>query len=814
MDQTEQPLALPIPIVPFPEPRTGRSRAWWLHVARTLGMTIALIVGIAIFWGVVTSKYHPSQWLFFDYAKYWALTLVFFTACFLPGFVVTRWLLPQRIRLGERLVVAIALGVFLFYLGMYVGGLLHLYGLFFYIAYPALLITLGGVLAWKSLSAIVRRWWRIRRLPFRRMSPVELLAFGAGVFGLLMIYAQVMVPENDNYDSKWYHLPIAEHYVAAGGVEKFVEGWYQGALPHLSSFLYAWPMMQPPTAYVHRLLGCAHIEFILFVATLLSIPVLVRFLVPTSRPSLSWVTLFVFPGVFLYDSSLGIAADHIAALWAVPLFIALARFLKDMNLRWGIVLGLLLAAAISTKYQAASLVVFPILAVVVRAAWLVLRNRELRKQAVLGSLLAGGVMVLFFAPHWLKNWLWYGDPAYPWMHKYFHAKMWTPDTAGRLETIYANHLWTPKGDTTLDKLIATIKAVFTFSFVPNDWESFHHDWPVIGSLFTLLGLLLPMVRKSGWLWALFACANVGVFAWFWQSHQDRYLQALIPWMAGFTAAMLIIAWRQALLVKIAVVVLIALQVVWSGDSPFFNAHRQTNGVHPYKLFVDRMSSGFERRFESRTAMATWTMAALGDILPPDARVLTHEEEQHIGVMRPVVNDWSEWQGGLSYGRFKSPAEVYDRLKEYGITHIVQTPDRSRDSDALPGDIVYYDFVTHFAPVWKTVNIWRVMEMPKQRPTDAPFKPVLWMGCDSLYDQGLYDLPMMMTPFWGKRAKTDVPKPLEAANRNDVASLEVLLAKAGSYASDPRCAPIAPPSLTREFVRVTTRGPLAVWVRRR
>lgn len=783
------------------------------HALRALGLTMALLAGFAIFGWTVSGHYAPQLWLIFDYAKYWGLTVIFNAACLVSGFAALRKLIPSGMALRERLVLSMAVGVLLFFLGMFVGGILHLYGVVFFIAFPSLLLLGGGAATWRFADRSIGLWLRTRRHRFRRWSLLETVMFAGGVVALTIIYAAVIVPENSAYDAKWYHLPIAEHYVAIGGIAPFVEGWYQGALPHLSSLLYTWAMLLPVGPFVDKVLTCAHLEFSLFLWTIAAIPVLVRLLVPTARPRLAWVAMFLFPGLFLYDSSLGIAADHVAAFWAIPLFIALVHVWPSLELRWAVLVGAMLAAAMLTKYQAASLVALPILGIVARCVWLTLKARRgHRFKPFLGAATAGLVMIVLFAPHWVKNWVWYGDPAYPWLHKYFQAKQWTPDTAVRLESIYTNHLWTPKGETTGEKLLATAKAVATFSFVPNDWNSLHGEVPVFGSLFTLLFLALPFLRAPRRLWGLFWCANMGVFVWYWMSHQDRYLQALVPWMAAFTAAALLLAWRSGPLVRGAVVLLVGLQVAWGSDVPFIGTHRQI-GQSPLKFAVDRAASGYNKAFDSRLGVGS-SLLAVGQQLPADAVVLTHEEEQHLGLMRRTISDWSEWQGGLSYGRFKSPAEVHDRLVAYGVTHIVQMPERSRDSDALPGDIVYYDYVTHFAKLWKNIAPWKVMTIAAQRPAETPYRPLLWLGCENLYDDGVYEFSAMMTPFWGKRDKATVGKPLHGVSKKDSTALDSALAEVDSVAYDPRCFPIPPPSMPSAFIKVAMRGPVELWIRRR
>ena len=76
----------------------------------------------------------------------------------------------------------------------------------------------------------------------------------------------------------------------------------------------------------------------------------------------------------------------------------------------------------------------------------------------------------------------------------------------------------------LDGLWKTLKAVFTFAFIPNDYSRNHGNVPVFGSLFTLLIPCLIFLKKTRRIWMLVAIVDVAILTWYWVHHQDRYLQ--------------------------------------------------------------------------------------------------------------------------------------------------------------------------------------------------------------------------------------------------------------------------------------------------
>jgi hypothetical protein len=70
--------------------------------------------------------------------------------------------------------------------------------------------------------------------------------------GVLYVWFTILTPQNASFDSRWYHQPIAEIYVAQGGIEPFSEGWVPGAFPQLASLLYAWAFSLPGSSSPRR----------------------------------------------------------------------------------------------------------------------------------------------------------------------------------------------------------------------------------------------------------------------------------------------------------------------------------------------------------------------------------------------------------------------------------------------------------------------------------------------------------------------------------------------------------------------------------
>jgi hypothetical protein len=534
------------------------------------------------------------------------------------------------------------------------------------------------------------------------------LVFGAG--GVLLLYANILIPENTAYDSRWYHLGIAEHYAAGGRIARFPEGWFMGAYPHLASLLYTWAFLIPGNGHFTRIELAAHLEFTLFLATLAAIPLLVEWLVPRARAPMAWAALFLFPGILLYDSTLNAGADHILAFWAIPILLTLRRVQRTGRPADGLLFGAMLAGAVLTKYQAIYLLVVPcaLLAVTSVRATLTASRRQ-RWQHLAGLLAAAGSALVLSSIHWLKNLIWYGDPLYPMLRAYLPVRPWVPGTD---PAIVQPPQWKATG-ALWERARDSLEAAFTFSFVPNNWITFHGKAPVFGFLFTVTIAVFPFLRGARRLWLVAAATMAGVFVWYWTYHQDRYLQALLPWMAASTAAVLVVVWRMGGAARAAAAALVGLQIIWGGDVYFFPTHAML-GTTPIKPVVDHLSQGFRKNYRARFE---WNdpFVKIGPLIPAGSTVLIHERHERVGLGAPGVTDAPGTQGGISYTALGSPAAVQRHLRGYGVTHLLWAAGSARGWDRFSNDLVFFDFALNHGVDPQTQAGFTVAAMPREMP---------------------------------------------------------------------------------------------------
>jgi len=662
--------------------------------ARRAAVGASLVGGTVAFLAVAHHHYPLQSWLLWPYLRFAAVAALFVAACGSVGHLALVRGLRRSPPLGERFFMSFALGLAIFAWGLCALGHLHLYGPAVAWAWPLVCGGAGAPLAWSFARRLRRHARRLARPPVTALG-AGILVFGA--LGLILIYAGIMSAAVAGYDARWYHLALAEHYVAAGGIIRFPEGFFGGAWPHLSSWLYSWAFLAADTAggggLFARIEQSLHVELAVFVATLAGVPVLVRAMLGGRRVPVAWVAVLLFPGIFLYDSSLNGTADHVLALWALALLIAARRAWQSFEPRACLLFAVMAAAAASTKYQAVDVLAFPAAAFAVMAVRVVVRRSAPPRRVAVAVALSAAASLLLWSPHWLKNLVWYGDPLYPFLRGVFADRPWQPGALAG----FAGETWRPSGPW-LTELGRSLGVLVSFSFAPHDWPRFHGAMPVFGSLFTLV--LLPMVLLPGLrrAWPVAAAALGGVWIWYLTYHQDRYLQALVPWMAAVVAAVIARAWEtRDRLIRGCVGLAVAAQLVWGADVPFLPTHAVMWRA-PVQAAVELMSTGHRRDWRARTDTAS-NLEPLAPLFPAGARVLVHESEPRLGTGTQVVTDARGAQGGIDYAAWRTPARIARGLRAMGVTHLVWQPrlERPREEQLLSNELAFTIFVAHAAP---------------------------------------------------------------------------------------------------------------------
>jgi hypothetical protein len=347
-----------------------------------------------------------------------------------------------------------------------------------------------------------------------------------------------------------------------------------------------------------------------------------------------------------------------------------------------------------------------------------------------------------------------------------------------------------------DALLASL----TFSFIPNDWPVYHRNVPIFGSLFTLTALCLPFVRANARLYVSYLGIMVTMVAWYLVNHQDRLLQAWLPLMAGATAATLTVLWRRGRrTVRALVVLLVAAQIIWGGDVPFFPTHNIAYDS-PIRIHSNFLASGF---LHTPNRLRPYgVVGEIGELLPSDAVVLGHEVQLAIGLGRRAVQD--QWQGGISYPELKTPRAIYDKLKSFGITHLWWATESASGWNSIAADLAFANFAFNFGVEPFSVERQTVARMPSTEPPDDINDKVAMATCRGPYSSGIYQLTDLMFAEPGRRW---------ASRRSELGDLDKAVEEAGFLVVDPDCHPNLPDSVSRLFHRPWSRSSQKLYVRK-
>jgi hypothetical protein len=693
-------------------------------VIRSL-LAAGLTIGAAIYLAEWLARSQPlSKWLFWDLATIWLWNLYLSAACVIAGQAVVRALLPSDQRTSlETLALSFPVGLVVFVMGMYLGGFLRLYGSVFALVLPLILIAAGArsaLEAWKEAAQA------------RLILPVY--ALPATVIGLLLvgvIYLGVMSPDAINYDASWVHMVIGQDYARAGRIIAF-PGDQVKNVPHLQAMVATWGFLVPGLGIpALRWMMALHLEFMVFVWTLVGVAATTRWLAARETAG-TWTAFALFPGIFVYDSNLGGASDHFLALFAAPLVLAADKVLRRFERRAGILGGLLAGGALLSKFQAIYLLAPLSVWALGRVVVAIVQRR--RGDATSPSLkviaeaigLTAAVAVLITLPHFVSNWVFYSNPMYPFLPDVFRGSHpAVSDGAIQAKLVVADWNWKPPAALG-QRLSKGLELMFTFSFSPH--YSFVNNLPVFGSVFTLALPLLLVIKGARRLWLGAGLALGTLFMWAISYWVDRNLQTFLPVLVAVTAAILVRAWELGWLARLGVSALVVVQLAWATPLYFSGSDRLTGAINLLK-------SGMDGRAREHLGKYRSQYVALGAALPKDAVVLLHTRHVMLGIDRTVYLDWIGFQTIIDYRTFKTPRELYDHLRQIGVTHIVSTPGL-RAAFTKQEEAIFDVFVNRYLTVQRHFADLTLYDMPESPPpVEAPYQ-VAMVGVAG-YPDGLY-----------------------------------------------------------------------------
>jgi hypothetical protein len=259
--------------------------------------------------------------------------------------------------------------------------------------------------------------------------------------------------------------------------------------------------------------------------------------------------------------------------------------------------------------------------------------------------------------------------------------------------------------------------------------------------------------------------------------------------------------RRSFALRGLVAALVAFQIIWGADVPFFPTHNLINDS-PIRLVSNFQASGFLRKPDRLVLFGDEGRVA--QHLPADANLLVHETNTHVGFGVRTVND--QWQARLSYATLASPSEIYRELADLKVTHMTW---ESRQSgwNSLGSDLAFFGFALNYGVDPVVIGQFTLARFPTSPPPSTFNDRVAILGCGNPYPNGFYRIGRLTIPDPGQPGPTPegpIPDP------------QVAVRDAGFLVVDPGCTLVMPPETGTLFhpPMALVRGPLQLYVRRR
>jgi hypothetical protein len=763
---------------------------------RGWGASLYILLLCALATGVYAARLNRenpiSSWVGWHLLVLIAWTLVLNVSFVSLGHTIVKRLLRiDPLPAVETSVYSMALGLAAFALSMYVAGALHWYHWSFATMLPLLFLGIGArdfPDLWQKFSR-----GRKRRNDTARRGSLERLwlwlVTGWGIVCVAFLYLQTLTPQSFNFDAIWYHVPIAQDYAREGGLIPFY-GDNHRAYPHLTSLLHTWALLVPgvepmPTRWMLML----HIEFGFVIWRLIGAVAAARWLLGGHSVRGLWTVFFLFPSIFIYDQNIGGSADHVLGATAVPVFLATGRLLKKFDLRYAALAAVALGCHILTKYQAIYLVMAVAVSISLRLGWvyLVLGWKRWRKGEVVGhpfrplqaAVLVFALTAIVSSPHFIKNYIYYQNPVYPFAAKYFPSTFddWTPTHRsepnrpaakakfGRAEATVRgdqgvvaaddqrllkarrakvgpapaggnalkfsfaprSYDFNPQGETLSGRMIWLHKTLLNWSFETGN-RHLTKGRPYMGSLFSLLLPVLFVLRPARRLWFGAGFTYFAFCVWGLTSANDRYLLSFLSIPIALTMALMVRAWRIGWMARLGIVPLVGLQFMWSADAPLYYGERSLRDATKLIQRSYRESEA-EKVFSYRKQQR-----ALTQEFPPDAVVLGRYYKDLMGFDRLTLNTHRDIQDYVHFGALQNVRDFWELLRARGVTHLVYPAGKRQPHWAR--DIVLFDAMVEASENKRKRHGVVLAELPDTPPADTGRLMVLVVGLRE-YRDGLY-----------------------------------------------------------------------------
>lgn len=489
--------------------------------------------------------------------------------------------------------------------------------------------------------------WQLRSAPLAAaegggpgaFGPFDLAALAALLLALLLNLAGALAPEIF-YDALVYHLAVPNYFVIHHGFAPMAYNFYSD-LPFTHGMLYAAALL---------LKGPGLAKLINYGAGLLTVLAVLSFGARhfTLRAGL-WAALIFYTVAHTMFSAWSTGTEALLTLFAtLALYAALNR--RDGGARWLWLAAAFCGLGMGVKYTG----LFPTLGVMLVCAW----QDRARPSAALKNLAVFTLIASVFTGPWLvKNWLYTGNPVFPFALKLFGAGA-TADPQKLTE--FAGQA-AQMGPLTPKSWLLTQWKV-TMGQVPNS----EYFTPLFLALLpTAFLLAAPAGPALAGLWAFFLVSWLG---WCATSTMVRFLMPAYPTAGLVLAAYLFSPGHRALKAALKAAALAAcLAGLYVAALIFYSQGRwrPVAGAVPAEEYLAHTQPTYPYSCYA-------AIKFINERTPPDSKTLMIGDEKSFYFKKDfVVSSVYDRTAIVEYAAAsKDGDDLYARLKADGVTHLL------------------------------------------------------------------------------------------------------------------------------------------------
>lgn len=323
-----------------------------------------------------------------------------------------------------------------------------------------------------------------------------------------------------------------------------------------------------------------------------------------------WVATVLFLALPIVSWELGFAlVDLGVTYFFAAALVAALHAVKQADGRWSALTGVLCGLAVGTKLNA-GLFVAPLGAMLVGA----LRARWGWRRALAGCAYLVGGTLLLAAPWWVRDWVWTGNPIFPFFNQFFASPRWSLESGLQLWRVYGYRRGTLGG------------LLFPWYLLVNTRYFGEGMGPGVAGALAWLGLpwgaLARRSPQTRMVWAAWGVILPGALLTMAAVHNLRFLLPLFVLLAVGAAIHLdeVWKWAYARWRRATPAVALVLGMFYLGGSRL--AHTALLWLIPER-FPFRVALGLEQEedFLARAVPEYSALRALDAMVEKDAKVL-------------------------------------------------------------------------------------------------------------------------------------------------------------------------------------------------